>query len=131
MVNYLVGLWMAARGLHAEMTFADEFLLAVFTAALVLVIELAHRRDQQRMSEKLRTIELMNHHVRNALQAIIDSAYVHGNLEEIRTSVDRISWALKEILPGQTSDNGNSGTQLRETDKVSNQMSASCRAVVD
>jgi heme A synthase len=38
-VDYLLGVWMAARGLHAEMTFVDEILLAIFTCALVFVIE--------------------------------------------------------------------------------------------
>lgn len=104
LVDYLLGLWMAARGLHAELTLVDEFLLAIFTGTLVLVIELSHERERQRMSEKLRTIELMNHHVRNALQSIVDSAYVHGNLNEVHTSVDRIAWALQEILPGQAFD---------------------------
>jgi len=66
-----------------------------------LAIELAHERERERTNEKLRTIQLMNHHVRNALQSIIDSAYVHGNLDEVHTSVDRIAWALQEILPGE------------------------------
>ena len=49
-------------------------------------------------------IELMNHHVRNALQTIVSSAYAHRHarqLEGIRTSVKRIEWALREILPGR------------------------------
>lgn len=104
LVDYLVGLWMSARGLHAEVSLIDEFLLAIFTGALVLVIEYWHQRERERMSEKLRTIQLMNHHVRNALQSIIDSAYVHGHFDEIRASVDRIAWALQEILPGQLLD---------------------------
>jgi hypothetical protein len=108
LVHYLLDLWMAARGLHAEATLLDELLLAIFTGALVFVIESSHQRDQERMSEKLRTIELMNHHVRNALQTIVSSTYVHGHaqqLDEIRASVIRIEWALREILPGQILDN--------------------------
>jgi hypothetical protein len=104
LVDYLLGLWMAARGLHAELTLIDEFLLAIFTASLVFAIEFSHQRDRERMDEKLRTIKLMNHHVNNALQTIIDSAYVHGHLDEVQTSVDRIAWALREILPGHRSD---------------------------
>ena len=104
LLNYLLGVWLANRGLHAELTLIDEFLLAIFTAALVFVIELLHQRDRKRMNEKFKTIELMNHHVRNALQTIVDSAYVHGHLDEVRTSVERISWALREVLPGQNSD---------------------------
>jgi|SRR5215469_16347005 len=102
LVNYLLGRWMATRGLHAEKTLIDGLLLAIFAGALVLVIELSHERERERINERLRTIQLMNHHVRNALQSIIDSAYVHGNLDEVHTSVDRIAWALQEILPGPT-----------------------------
>ena len=104
LLNYLIGIWMAARGLHAEATFFDEFLLAAFTGGFVFAIELLHRREREQMNEKLKTIELMNHHVRNSLQAIIDSAYVHGHLDEIQTSVNRIGWALREVLPGQVLD---------------------------
>jgi hypothetical protein len=49
----------------------------------------------------------MNHHVRNALQVIVDSVYVHGHaqqIEEIADSVKRINWALREILPGNVLD---------------------------
>jgi hypothetical protein len=104
LIDYLLGLWLAARGLHAEATLLDEILLATFTGALVLVIQLSHQRDQERLNDKLKTIELMNHHVRNALQVIADSAYVHGHLDEIKTSVDRIAWALREVLPGEVED---------------------------
>jgi len=96
--------WMPARGLHAEVTLLDELLLAIFTGTLVLVIELSHQRNQERMNEKLRTIELMNHHVRNALNVIVASVYVHGHekqLNEIQISVNRIDWALREVLPGR------------------------------
>jgi hypothetical protein len=104
LLNPLIGLWMIAHGLHAEATFLDEFLLAVFTSGLVFVIELSHERDQKLMRQKSKVIELMNHHIRNALQTIIDSTYIHGNLEEIRPSVERIQWALQVILPGQVID---------------------------
>jgi len=107
LVDYALGLWMSAHGLHAEATLLDEWLLAMFTVALVLVIELSHKRDQKRMDEKLRTIKLMNHHVRNALNVIVASTYAHGNerqLSEIRNSVNRIEWALREILSGRVID---------------------------
>jgi len=107
LVDYALGLWMSAHGLRAEATLLDEWLLAIFTGVLVFVLELSHNRDQRRMNEKLRMIELMNHHVRNALNVIVASAYVHGNekqLSEIRISVDRIEWALREILSGRMTD---------------------------
>lgn len=113
-VNYLLGRWMITRGLHAEKTLIDGLLLAIFTGALVLVIELSHERERERITERLRTIQLMNHHVRNALQSIIDSAYVHGNLDEVHTSVDRIAWALQEILPGPTLEKDENSRALRK-----------------
>ena len=59
------------------------------------------------LSERLKTIEMMNHHVRNALQVIVDSVYVHGHaqqLSEIQGAVKRIDWALREILTGEVTD---------------------------
>lgn len=104
LVDYLLGHWLAARGLHAERRLIDQVLLAIFTGALVLAIELSHERERKRMNARSRTIQLMNHHIRNALQSILDSAYVHGNLDEVHSSVDRIAWALQEILPGESSE---------------------------
>jgi len=75
----------------------------------LLIYRLEHNRAKY-LNEKLKTIELMNHHVRNALQVIIDSAYLHGHaqqLDEIQTSVKRIDWALREILPGRILDEYN------------------------
>jgi hypothetical protein len=102
--DHLLALWMVAHGLHPDMTSIDEILLGIFAGTLIFVIQLSHERQQDRMNEKLRTIQLMNHHVRNALQAIIDSAHIHGHFDEIQTSVNRIAWALQEILPGERSD---------------------------
>jgi len=65
------------------------------------------RRRATYLSARLKTIEMMNHHVRNALQVIVDSVYVHGQdqqVEEIKDSVKRIDWALREILPGRVLD---------------------------
>ena len=57
------------------------------------------RRDYVR--QKLEVIADMNHHVRNALQVI--SLSTHGSDQEqiatVRESVNRIQWALRELLP--------------------------------
>ncbi len=79
----------------------------------VIVGLLVYRHECRRskyLNEKLKTIELMNHHVRNALQVIVDSVYLHGHaqqLDEIHNSVKRIDWALREILPGRVLDEYN------------------------
>jgi hypothetical protein len=82
----------------------DDFCGAIIAGLLVYRHEYSRSRY---LSEKLKTIELMNHHVRNALQVIVDSAYLHGHaqqLTEIQNSVKRIDWALREILPGRILD---------------------------
>ena len=72
-----------------------------------VVIYRYERRRSKYLNEGLKTIELMNHHVRNALNVIVLSTNVHSHgelLEGIQTSVSRIDWALREILPGRVLD---------------------------
>ena len=64
-----------------------------------------HERSRHElMRERMRTVAELNHHIRNALQVIkfwggtqshIDSV----QLQLINDSVDRIEWALTEVLP--------------------------------
>lgn len=94
-VHYNLGMWQRAL---------DDFCGASIAAFLVYRYE---RTRSKHLAEKLKTIEMMNHHVRNALQVIVDSVYVHGHaqqVEEIANSVKRINWALQEILPGKVLD---------------------------
>ena len=55
------------------------------------------------LRERLRTIAEMNHHIRNALQIITYASAAKGQIESvdlIHDSVERIEWALREVLPG-------------------------------
>jgi hypothetical protein len=86
----------------------------------LLIYRLEHNRAKY-LNEKLKTIELMNHHVRNALQVIVDSAYLHGHaqqLDEIQMSVKRIDWALREILPGRVLDEYNDPGSQKNDDRT-------------
>jgi hypothetical protein len=80
------------------------------------------RRRSKYLNEGLKTIELMNHHVRNALNVIVTSIYVHGydkQLNEIRVSVNRIEWALREILPGRVLDDySETAAEKRQSDSA-------------
>ena len=61
------------------------------------------RQRRKVLQERLRTIAEMNHHIRNSLQVITYAAATQNHaesLELIRTSVERIEWALREVLPG-------------------------------
>ncbi|HWC19742.1 MAG TPA: hypothetical protein VG498_22200 [Terriglobales bacterium] len=67
----------------------------------------ARRRERERRAfirERLHTISEMNHHIRNALQVI--SFYSHQEQDEktvamLAQAVNRIEWALSEVLPGE------------------------------
>ena len=75
---------------------------------LGLVVFLYERRRERELLSKLQVIELMNHHVRNALQPIMYVPYSQDQqqqLNTIRDAVNRIDWALREILPGSAEPN--------------------------
>src|SRR5262245_59167030 len=91
-------------GLRESQRVVDDICGATVVGLFVYRYERGRARY---LRERLKTIELMNHHVRNAMQVIIDSVYVHGHaqqLAEIQNSVKRIDWALREILPGRVLD---------------------------
>ncbi len=84
---------------------ADRCALSMSKESLfVLTAGLMHVANQRREVELLRmqVIEEMNHHIRNALAAIsltTDSIENHECIRVISDSVNRIEWALREVLP--------------------------------
>jgi len=91
-------------GLTEQQRILDDFCGGMIAGLLIYRYE---RGRSKYLNERLKTIELINHHVRNALQTIVSSAYAHGHdqqLDEMRTSVTRIEWALREILTGRVTD---------------------------
>jgi signal transduction histidine kinase len=84
-----------------------ERLLAEGLSSIVVALlaaGLMHQANQRREAALLRmqVIAEMNHHIRNALAAISLSTDAIQNQQSIRViseSVDRITWALREILP--------------------------------
>jgi hypothetical protein len=108
----------AYYGLAESQRVLDDSCGGIITGLLIYRIE---RNRTKYLNEKLKTIELMNHHVRNALQVIVDSAYLHGHsqqLEVIQKSVKRIDWALREILPGHTLDEFNDPSSQNTDDRT-------------
>jgi len=70
-----------------------------------MVVMLLEERSLQRtriIEERLRVVSEMNHHVRNALQVLIFHSAQAPDEEAVRAmkdSIDRIQWALREVLP--------------------------------
>jgi hypothetical protein len=93
---------------------AGRLLIAITANALIgvgvgLLVLLYERRQRQNIIRKLEVIRLMNHHVRNSLQVISFAASVPQQDElrnNVRDAVERIEWALQEVLPGQREDIG-------------------------
>jgi hypothetical protein len=91
-------------GLRESQRIFDDLCGALIAGFLVFRYE---RFRTRQLSRQLLTIASMNHHVRNALQVIMYSAYVPSDKEQlgrIRESVERIEWALQEVLPGASLD---------------------------
>jgi signal transduction histidine kinase len=86
---------------------ARERLLAEGLSALIvsgLTAKLVHisRERHRLMMARMQVIAEMNHHIRNALSPIslsLDAAADEPLKRVISESVDRIDWALREVLP--------------------------------
>jgi hypothetical protein len=88
------------RGITGISAYLDDLILGVLAGLLVFAYEQRRSRD---MRKKLAVIAAMNHHVRNALQTISYLPYTDQakQVQLIQQSVNRIQWALREILPGE------------------------------
>jgi hypothetical protein len=88
------------RGVTRVGVYIDDLVLGVLAGLLVFAYE--HRRSRE-LCQKLAVISAMNHHVRNALQTIFYVPYTEQAKQMllIQQSVNRIQWALNEILPGE------------------------------
>ncbi len=77
-------------------------LVALLATVLVFTL-LAYGREQRRLvEERMEALNEVNHHIRNALQAL---AFAAGALKDrkesaaINDAIVRIQWALSEVLP--------------------------------
>ena len=94
------------RGVTRASVYVDDLVLGTVAGLVVFAYE--HRRSRD-LRQKLAVISAMNHHVRNALQAISYVPYTEQakQIQVIQQSVNRIQWALQEILPGGRAEGQN------------------------
>ncbi len=78
----------------------------VIAGALFYQFVRNERMRHEMVRERMHTIAELNHHIRNALQVIKFWGAQHQNcqlddvqLQLMKDSVDRIEWALRELLP--------------------------------
>jgi hypothetical protein len=77
-------------------------LVALLAGALVFMLLAFGREQRRRIMERMAAMNEVNHHIRNALQAL---AFTAGALKgtkdgaTISEAIQRIQWALHEVLP--------------------------------
>ncbi len=101
---------------HPKWMIADALILAV---AVAIVVYRYERERSRFLSEKLRVIRDMNAFVRNELQvlyACLDNPE-KARVPTIERSVERIDWALRELLPG---GHFQPGSPVEEIDRARN-----------
>jgi len=101
---------------HPEWMIADDVMLAVAVGVVVFLYEKERGRI---LSERLRVIRDMNAFVRNELQvlyACLDNPE-KARVPTIERSVERIDWALRELLPGGQVQ---PGSPVEEIDRARN-----------
>ncbi len=81
--------------------FSDAAAALICGFVFLLFLRL-YRQQRALLRQRVEVIANMNHHVRNALQVIEFNSYSTADKEKfeaIKSSVNRIQWALRELLP--------------------------------
>jgi hypothetical protein len=103
--------WLAfAQYIHLTLRWMITFdsLPAVVCVLLIHRLIVVIQASQTAHVRRLKVIGEMNHHIRNALEAIQMSAHYPQNdhsIEVIDRAVARIEWALREVLPREAERN--------------------------
>lgn len=95
-------LWAMYNGLTVLAMSTGDALVSIAFGVVLLKLMLAQRARYKRVFEQLEMIAEMNHHIRNALENIqLTAHFAHDRqfISNIHTSVERIEWALREVLP--------------------------------
>jgi hypothetical protein len=80
----------------------SDAITAILIGAMVAQIVVLYRQRQMQAAARVQRIAEMNHHVRNALQVITYWSLAEKEkrqVELVQDAVNRIQWALREVLP--------------------------------
>jgi hypothetical protein len=87
---------------RTDILLTSNSLTGVVAGFLFYSLSNQHRERRRLVQQRLQIIAEMNHHIRNALQVIkyATVAQTHADsVELIHSSVERIEWILREVLP--------------------------------
>ncbi len=85
-----------------ELLFISGAMTAVVAGGMMLWVLLLQRSRHIETEQRMQVIAEMNHHVRNALQVISYWGVQERDRQQLRfihEAVDRIEWALSDVLP--------------------------------
>jgi hypothetical protein len=89
-------------GLEGSQRIVDDLLGGLIACSIFYLYE---RHRLRRLSDNLHVIDLMNHHIRNALQPLMFLTYEpEGKTQRklVEECVHSIDWALRDVLPGKS-----------------------------
>jgi hypothetical protein len=103
MVDASLEYLLLARGIsHTWTLFISDAIAAMVAGFFATYTFILYRQREAEVKERLDRVVEMNHHVRNALQVITYWSLAERDKREvdmIHQAVDRIEWALREVLP--------------------------------
>ena len=87
-----------------DMIIFSNGLTGLFAGGLFWQMAREAKASRDLVAERMKTIAELNHHIRNALQVIKFLGMKRSGLDAVQLqlindSVDRIEWALREVLP--------------------------------
>ena len=107
-----------------DMLIFSNGLTGLFAGGLFWQMARESKASRDLVAERMKTIAELNHHIRNALQVI---KFLGGQkrtgldavqLQLINDSVDRIEWALREVLPRYPVSNMSTPVQDEQMDAL-------------
>jgi len=91
---------------RVDILIESNALTGIVTAVFFYYLTNYERERRKMVRQRLTTIAEMNHHIRNALQVITYAASSQTRGDSVKligSSVERIEWSLREVLPGYAS----------------------------
>jgi hypothetical protein len=106
-INLLQDIFLSSEGFSRWGIVAlSDVITGAIAGALFYQFVKHEKAKRELIRERMHTIAELNHHIRNALQVIKFWGTQHQNctldemqIQLMKESVDRIEWALREVLP--------------------------------
>jgi hypothetical protein len=125
LIGFVLDRLLIKEGLpRLDMMIFSNSLTGLFAGGLFWQMSREAKAHRDLVAERMKTIAELNHHIRNALQVI---KFLGGKsrtglddvqLQLINDSVDRIEWALREVLPRYPIGNISTPLQDEQVDAI-------------